>query len=412
MQTKQIKKFMKKKLEFHLASSTNYIAAAAKNERIRRKLTQMQVVEAYCYTNGSKLERMTIIPSKQLVEETGKALGLPLTVMRKRLEEGQILKEALRAFYYFDFKKLESIHKEMQGLKLELTNDIFSLFTTVLRNDSHKSKPIIERCINNISNMDYFSTIAVIFLNAYHCYNNHEYKKANELIESLEDAHAFTNIFAILYHELRYKIKSKINHNAVAALSYQRALDLMKINFQSSRFHQLRLYSIEQMSEESIIKAHEAFKDMAIENMDHRTKNHYFYLDLKLKFKRFNMFDSNIFDYLNHNYKDSYYYQCLIIISRNCKEKVTTKIAHLFENAPEQFLLERMLYTVQRKSGESLIEYINEVAFPMAIQLDSVTYIKYFGQKLIDDKISHNRYKEAFFLERRYQSAIKKIQST
>lgn len=412
MTPKQMEKLITKKLEYHLASATNYVSAAIKNKRKKQNLTQFEITKGYCDTLTSKVEGMKIIPSDYLVEETGKAFNLPLTTMKRNLECGHYLKQAIRAFYDYDFEKLQDIHRQVSRLELEMIDDIYHLFIVVLQEDGSKADIIIERCMNNLVNMDYFSGVAITFLSAYNAYNKKNYKTAKELIDTLQTHHAFNDIFKILQHGLEFKIYLKLNHYALATQAYLKVQDKMKSHLQLSRYHEYQLHFIEQLNKESSKRANTAFKAIDVKAVKQRTINQYFYTKLIIQDKSTGLIDATIFDYLNHNHKNVYYYQALIILDRYATDKLKSKIQAVFKDITKRFLFEFIIYTTQQKSKAALIDYINLMAFPMAINHKRVPYIEYYGQLLVEEKIRCHRYKEAFFIQRRYQKALKNIQST
>ncbi len=410
MNIKKIEKQIQKKLDQHLASSTNYLAAAAKVQRERKGLTQVQIETNACHSNNSKFERQKAAPSDYFIEETGQALGLPLRELKQRLEKGNVLDEAINAFYQYDYAALEAILEDVKRLNLELIDDIYTLFISVLSKDVKESEPIVQRCLNNIINMDYFSAIFVSLLSAFHYYYKNDLKKANGLLSFLEKGHAFNAIFSILCQELKCKINLKFDNLGIATHAYHQILDLMKSNFQATRFFRMHLCHIELMAQESITKAQALFNALPKKSMDRRTINHYYYVYALMARKTNTTIDDDFFNYLVNDENDSYYYKTLISANEFFGSKTQKKVEEIFKKIPGQFTMEKVMFTLNNKSEEAYIEYMHFVALPMAIRYGTIKEIKTFSNVLISEKIKQNRYKEAISIRQKCIEALEALQ--
>lgn len=391
------------------------IGGYIKKKRKELNVTQDVVSNGICSVSYlSKIENNQIIPKEFYVKEIMEKLDVDKEFYEKDLNDSLYLNKLLQGVFYLDDDLIESVFKEVEDIKHNLTINICKLVYYVYFNKSDENQYVmmLENLVNNMNN---FELKIYLLLASLYYISLDKYKISLEIL-ILGDKIDITNDYlSALYSEYTYLVKQRLLKKNCASDDYETAQSIYNRFHNVKRSIILALWKAYYISIENPDKALALLEKIKISLLDDFSKDLYYIIKARALFK-IECNNESIVSLNNIRETSPFYYQKTILLYEIClidkDEEMCGSIKDLLNNfKPDKFQLKYKVYYhyLLEQQKDSVKEYLRNIAIPYSIKIDDYYGLENYTNEIMNICIENSRYKEAVQYYKKWQKEKNRI---
>lgn len=376
-----------------------------KRKRLEMNLTQESFSNGICSVSYlSKVENNRMPPNDYFIKEMSKKCGLNLELCSKEFEDSIVLKRAFKAFYHQEFNVLISLRKEAADLELLNTSELIRLMHTVGKKQYRESRRIVNEMWSLNSHFNRYMGLVYEMLSMIHAFDTQKYTEALKHLEILQDSSHRDHYINGLRETYAFLIKQKLHKKNESMRHFSAAIKSLTEYYQPDYLIMLKLYNVFFLIDESKSSAQEALQAIPKVMVPLELINMYRYMQLRL-FNKDQEVESML-DELYCEIKDCWYYRALSLVAKRDPEGMREH----FKSPKEDALLEKVYYeSMLAECEETYKSHLRDIAFPLAIEKQEISYINHFATELIELARKRSRYKEALAIHSKRSKALSRL---
>lgn len=387
------------------SSTISYMGGIVKRKRLEMNLTQESFSNGICSVSYlSKVENNRMPPNDYFIKEMSKKCGLNLELCSKEFEDSIVLKRAFKAFYQRDFNVLESLMKEAFDLELHQTCELIKLAYSVGMKNFRESRSIFADLKTMSRHFNRYMRLVYEMLSMIHAFDTQKYTEALKHLETLEDSSHKDHYINGLRETYAFLIKQKLCKKTASLKHFNAALKSLTEYYQPDFLMMLKLYNVYFLIEESEEAADYALGTIPRCMVPDALLNMYRYMQIRLS--KIMGDTEETLGKLNGGSGDCWYYRALSLLAKRDPEAVK----HHIDDPSEDALLEKVYCESLLTECENTYKsYLRDIAFPLSIEKQEISYINHFASELIDIARKRSRYKEALAVHTKRSKVISRL---